>query len=171
MKPVLGIEGKSEIAQRLTATLLAVLVAMVLWTAPAFAWAVGTCPLTQGFWKNHPDDWPSVVVNAGGLTLGTVTYTEAELITILKTPVGGDASLNLAHQLIAAMLNVANGSDSGPISATITDANGDIGSGGSGTIPEGIAPSSPLGADMVNDAAVLDAFNEGKLTPICMSAY
>jgi hypothetical protein len=73
---------------------------------------------------------------------------------------------HLAHQLIAAMLNVLNGSDAGPISATITDANGDI---GSGTIPEGIAPSSPLGADMVNDAAVLDAFNEGKLTPICMS--
>jgi hypothetical protein len=163
MKPVLGIEAKSEIAERLTATLLAVLVAMVLWTAPAFAWAVGKCPLTQGFWKNHPDDWP-----VQSLTLGTVPYTEAQLITILETPVGGDASLDLAHQLIAAMLNVANGSDSGPISATITDANGDI---GSGTIPEGIAPSSPLGADMVNDAAVLDAFNEGKLTPICMSAY
>jgi hypothetical protein len=136
---------------------------MVLWTAPAFAWAVGKCTLTQGFWKNHPDDWPVT-----SLTLGTVTYTEAQLITILKTPVAGDASLDLAHQLIAAMLNVANGSDPGPISATITDANGDI---GSGTIPEGIAPSSPLGQDMVNDAAVLDAYNEGELTPICMSAY
>ena len=165
MKPVLGIEAKSEIAERLTATLLAVLliVAMVLWTAPAFAWAVGKCPLTQGFWKNHPDDWP-----VSSLTLGTVAYTEAQLITILKTPVGGDASLDLAHQLIAAMLNVANGSDPGPISATITDANGDL---GTGTIPEGIAPSSPLGADMVNDAAGLDAYNEGELTPICMSAY
>jgi hypothetical protein len=121
------------------------------------------CPLTQGFWKNHPDAWP-----VGSLTLGTVTYTEAQLITILKTPVGdgagADASLNLAHQLIAAMLNVANGSNPGPISATISEANGDL---GSGTIPEHIAPSSTLGADMVDDANTLDSYNSGTLTPSC----
>jgi hypothetical protein len=117
------------------------------------------CPLTQGFWKNHPAAWP-----VSSLTLGTVTYTEAQLITILKTPVAGDASLNLAHQLIAAMLNVANGSNPAPISATITDANGDL---GTGTIPEGIAPSSTLGADMVDDANTLDSYNSGTLTPGC----
>lgn len=117
------------------------------------------CPLTQGFWKNHPDAWP-----VSSLTLGTVTYTEAQLITILKTPVAGDASLNLAHQLIAAMLNVDNGSNPAPISATITDANGDL---GTGTIPEGIAPSSTLGADMVDDANTLDSYNSGTLTPGC----
>src|SRR5258708_5881573 len=153
MKHVLGIERKREIAKRLTATLVVALVAMVLWTAPAFAWAVGKCPLTQGFWKNHPDDWPVL-----SLTLGTVTYTEAQLITILKTPVAGDASLDLAHQLIAAMLNVDNGSNPAPISATITDANGDL---GTGTIPDGIAPSSTLGADMVDDANTLDSYNSG----------
>jgi hypothetical protein len=117
------------------------------------------CPLTQGFWKNHPAAWP-----VSSLTLGTVTYTEAQLITILKTPVAGDASLILADQLIAAMLNVANGSNPAPISATITDANGDI---GSLTIPAAIAPSSTLGADMVGDASTLDSYNSGTLTPSC----
>jgi len=87
-----------------------------------------------------------------------------QLITILNTPVNGDASLDLAHQLIAAMLNLANGSNPSPISSTISDANGDL---GTGTIPEGIDPSSTLGADMTGDASTLDSFNEGNFTPSC----
>jgi hypothetical protein len=117
------------------------------------------CPLTQGFWKNHPAAWPVT-----SLTLGSVSYNQAQLITILKTPVAGDASINLAHQLIAAMLNVANLSNPAPISATITDANGDL---DGGIIPQGIAPSSTLGADMVGDASTLDSYNSGTLTPSC----
>ena len=73
----------------------------------------GVCPLTQGYWKNHPNAWP---VNS--LMLGSQTYTKAELLNILNTPVGGDASLNLAHQLIAAKLNIAAGSDPTPVSST-----------------------------------------------------
>ena len=117
------------------------------------------CPLTQGFWKNHPNAWP-----VSSLTLGTVTYSKAQLITILQTPVQGDASLNLAHQLIAAMLNIGNGSNPSPISATITDANGDL---GSGTIPQGVDTSSTLGQDMVGDANTLDSYNSGNLTSTC----
>ena len=64
----------------------------------------GTCTLTQGYWKNHPDDWP-----VGSLTIGGDVYTEAELLVLLDTPPRGDASLILAHQLIAAMLNVEAG--------------------------------------------------------------
>jgi hypothetical protein len=109
------------------------------------------CPLTQGFWKNHPDAWPVSM-----LMLGTVTYTEAQLLTILETPPAGDASLILAHQLIAAKLNIANGSNPSPISATISDADGDI---GSSTIPANVAASSALGTDMTNDANTLDSFN------------
>ena len=36
----------------------------------------GVCPLTQGYWKNHSNAWP---VNS--LTLGSQTYTKAELLT------------------------------------------------------------------------------------------
>ena len=112
------------------------------------------CPLTQGFWKNHPQDWPVT-----SLMLGTVTYTESQLLTILKTPVKGDASIDLAHQLIAAKLNLANGSNPSPISAVITDADGDI---DGGTIPEGVKTSSTLGQDMTGDASELDGFNSSR---------
>src|SRR5712692_10584393 len=71
------------------------------------------CPQGQGFWKNHPDAW-----SVTSLTLGSQTYTQAQLLTILTTPVRGDASLILADQLIAAKLNIANGSDPASVSAT-----------------------------------------------------
>jgi hypothetical protein len=66
------------------------------------AGAPATCPLGQGFWKNHPDAWP-----VSCLTLGRQTYSQTELLRLLDTPVRGDASLILAHQLIAAKLTMA----------------------------------------------------------------
>jgi hypothetical protein len=121
----------------------------------------GACPLTQGYWKNHPDAWPVTT-----LTLGSQTYTEAELLAILRTPVRGDASLILAHQLIAAKLNIANGSDPAPVSATIAGADSLL-SGFAGTLPYHVRPSSPTGQAMVDDAVTLDSYNSGQLTPDC----
>jgi hypothetical protein len=79
----------------------------------------GGCNKTQGFWKNHGPGvcspggqdnlWPESVLN-DGLMLGNVTYTAAQLCTILNTPPGTGKKANglitLAHQLIAAKLNV-----------------------------------------------------------------
>jgi hypothetical protein len=123
----------------------------------------GACPLTQGYWKNHPDAWPVT-----SLTLGSETYTEAELLAILRTPVRGDASLILAHQLIAAKLNIANGSDPTPVSATIADADSLL-SGFAGKLPYHVKPSSATGQAMVADAETLDSYNNGQLTPDCSS--
>src|SRR5262249_44861828 len=103
-----GIRGK-------TASALFLCVAMVVSTTPAFA---HRCPLTQGFWKNHPKDWPVSFLKIGG-----TPYSQADLLVILETPPsGGNAALILAHQLIAADLNVAHGSTP-VVSATIKDAN------------------------------------------------
>ena len=59
--------------------------------------------------------------------LGNQTYAKAELLTILRTRIGSgpraDASLILADQLIAAKLNIENGADETPVTATITDAD------------------------------------------------
>jgi hypothetical protein len=61
------------------------------------------------------------------MTLGSKTYTKAELLTILGTPIGkgtkADASLILADQLIAAKLNIANGADGTPVISTIMNAD------------------------------------------------
>ena len=116
----------------------------------------GVC-FTQGFWKNHPDAWP---VNS--LTLGGQTYTKAELITILETPPShGNAALILAHQLIAAELNVINGCiPSAQVVQAIADADAALASiprlGTSGAF---VAAGSPLGQRLVADANILDAFN------------
>ncbi len=123
--------------------------------------AQGTCPpLTQGYWKNHQSAWK----DGSGLTLGTNFYSNAQLESILQTPVRGDASVNLGHQLIAALLNIANGTDPGPVQTTINDANSLI---GSGTIPEGISPASPTGQQMEADSMTLDDFNNGYITNAC----
>jgi len=99
--------------------------------------------------------------------LGTVFYTNAQLESILQTPVRGDASVALAHQLIAAMLNIATlNTDFTPIQDTLSDANNLL---GTGTIPEGISPSSTLGQQMANDESILDDFNNGGITNACHS--
>ncbi|TPW09137.1 MAG: PT repeat-containing protein, partial [bacterium] len=64
----------------------------------------GDCTYTQGYWKNHPNAWPTTT-----LTLGTVTYDQTQLLAIFNTPAAGNGLISLAHQLIAALLNEFNG--------------------------------------------------------------
>jgi hypothetical protein len=121
----------------------------------------GSCmPLTQGYWKNHQGAWK----DGSGLFLGTNFYTNDQLENLFNTPVRGDASVDLAHQLIAALLNIANGTSPLPIQAVLTDANNLI---GSGFIPENISPSSPVGQQMTGDASILDSYNNGQITGAC----
>jgi hypothetical protein len=99
-------------------------------------------------------------------------YTKMQLLMILKTPPsGGDASLILAHQLIAAKLNIATGSVFSPPPIDIAAADALVFSAcgaGPPSLPSCFVPASdPLGQQMTNAAATLDAFNSGKLTPIC----
>jgi hypothetical protein len=119
------------------------------------------CPQGQGSWKNNPDAWPVT-----SLMLGSQTYSQTELLTILKTPVKGDASLILADQLIAAKLNIANGSDPTPVSSTITNADSLLSAFG-GTLPYHVKTSSATGQIMVNDANTLESYNNGLLTTGC----
>jgi hypothetical protein len=116
----------------------------------------GGCVHSQGYWKNHPDAWPVT-----SLTLGTVTYSQSDLLTILGAPVLGNGLVSLAHQLIAAKLNVANGAavPTG-IAAAIASADSLI---GALVIP-------PIGSDYLAPAATgaltetLDQYNTGTYT-------
>jgi hypothetical protein len=126
------------------------------------------CPLGPGFWKSHPSVWP---VNS--LTLGTqirLAYTENKLLAILSTPIGtgkmADASLLLADELIAAKLNLLNGSNPCPIDSTIEAADSLIGNQLIPITPK-ITPSSALGQQMIALAATLAHYNNGLLTPGC----
>ncbi len=94
----------------------------------------GQCTYTQGYWKTHGPvplgnnyySWPQDVKD-NGLYLGTVAYTAEQLLLILNTPAKGNGLITLAHQLIAAKLNVANGADDTDVAASITAADNLIG--------------------------------------------
>ncbi len=119
------------------------------------------CPQGKGYWKNNPNAWP-----VSSLMLGSQTYTKSELLTILRTPIKGDASLILADQLIAAKLNIASGADGTPVTSTITHADFLL-SSFSGKLPYKVKPSTSTGQAMVNDAATLNDYNNGLLTSGC----
>ena len=63
------------------------------------------CTVTQGYWKNHAESWSRVTT----LTLGSVTYTQAQILAILRQPARGNGLVSLAHQLIATRLNLLLG--------------------------------------------------------------
>ncbi|NQT87564.1 hypothetical protein HQ560_12415 [bacterium] len=115
----------------------------------------GGCTYTQGFWKNHPDDW-----SLAELPLGGVVYTKAEALGLLKTPPKGDATIILAHQLIAAKLNVASGADDAAVSAAILLADAWLEIHPVGDDPQG--PSRDAGIDL---ASLLDEYNNGLIGP------
>ncbi len=74
-------------------------------TPPACEWICG-CTYTQGYWDNKPGiDWPAPYDRDALFFNSGLTYQQ-----IMDAPVsGGNAYINLAHQYIAAVLNVANG--------------------------------------------------------------
>jgi cysteine-rich repeat protein len=118
--------------------------------------ASGDCTLTQGYWKNHASAWP-----VSSLTLGSVSYDQDELIAILKTPVKGNGFVQLAHQLIAAKLNVAAGADDSAVHDAIAEADALI--GGLVCPPIGDGSLAPSATSELNGQ--LDAFNSGAVGP------
>lgn len=110
------------------------------------------CTLTQGGYKNNFNN------KILPLTLGTVSYTAAQINSILQdTAIQGNGLLSLAHQLITAKLNIIYGA--APDSATqqaINSADALIGSlvvppVGTGSLPT----SSTSGLE-----SILTAFNQ-----------
>ena len=113
------------------------------------------CTFSQGYWKTHTT-WP-----LGTLTLGTASYDEAQLLSVLGQPVVGNGLISLAKQLIGAKLNIAAGADGSAIAATIASADALI---GSLVIPpvgtDSLAPSSTSALE-----TALAAYNEGVTGP------
>jgi hypothetical protein len=117
------------------------------------------CVFGQGFWKNHPDQWPVTQ-----LQLGNVTYNQQQLLSILHQSVRGNGLVLLAHQEIAAKLNIANGADGSCIQQTLADADALIGDLVIPPVGNGfLAPR-----DVSALADTLGQYNEGMLcAPSC----
>jgi len=114
------------------------------------------CTYTQGYWKNHSDVWP-----LQSLTLGAVSYNASQLLQILNRPAQGNGLVILAHQLIAAKLNIANGADPTVIQQTVVDADTMI--GGLIVPPVGSGYLSP--GQTSGLTATLTEYNEGTIGP------
>jgi len=122
------------------------------------------CTLTQGYWKTHgpiptgnnTNEWPVT-----SMMLGSVNYTDMQLQSIFDTPAGGNGLIALAHQLIAAKLNIAHGSDPTAIAADIAAADALI--GGLVIPPVGAGSLSPAATSALITA--LANYNEGATGP------
>jgi len=113
------------------------------------------CTRSQGFWKTHPETWPVET-----LVLGSVTHSKVGLLAILDTPPRGDATYILAHQLIAAKLNIAGGADPSAVATTITAADTWL-----TDHPLGSNPRGPARAVGIALAGTLDEYNSGEIGP------
>lgn len=109
----------------------------------------GGCHFTPGYWKNHPEAWPVT-----SLTVGCTTYSQAQLLVILDKPVRGDATIILAHHLIAAKLNVLSGADDS-INSAIMAADALLCS-----YPLYSNPVDPIRSEMLGVKNTLCAYNE-----------
>jgi hypothetical protein len=124
----------------------------------------GGCTFTQGYWKTHgpiptggnSNEWPVTE-----LTLGTVLYTDLQLQSIFDTPAAGNGLIALAHQLIAAKLNVANSADDAAVATYIAQADALIGNLVVPPVGSGSLPSSATSSL----TATLTSYNEGAIGP------
>ncbi len=114
------------------------------------------CTFTQGYWKNHPEDWPVT-----SLQLGNVVYTDTELLQILNQPAQGNGLVILAHQLIATLLNEAQGADTSAVSGDIANAHALIGNLVIPPIGNGYLDPS----DTSSTTQALDDYNNGITGP------
>lgn len=110
-------------------------------------------PKTQGYWQNHPEAWP-----VDSLQLGAVTYSKDDLLALLAQPTKGDASMILAHQLIATKLNIANNCDPSTIEDTVGNADSLLASF-PGSLPFKVTKKDPRRPAMIAIAAELDSYN------------
>ncbi|MBI5462438.1 MAG: hypothetical protein HY941_09670 [Gammaproteobacteria bacterium] len=108
---------------------------------------------TIGYWKNHPNDWPT---NCDLTLPGSINDPNAFAMKVLESPVRGDKTVALAKQLVAAKLNVCAGNESACIDQTIAGAMTWLQS-----YPVFSKQKSWMGADVYHE--MLEDYNEGKL--------
>ncbi|MFY9821172.1 MAG: SdrD B-like domain-containing protein [Thermoanaerobaculia bacterium] len=110
---------------------------------------------TLGYWKNHPDAWP-----IQSITIGGITYTKAQAITWLGTPVGGDESIALFHQLVPAELNAIMSNNISCIFPIIQAADAWM---AQHPVGSGVSTSSTAGQQGNSLETQLDSYNNGNL--------
>jgi hypothetical protein len=109
---------------------------------------------TLGYWKNHPEAWPSPTIIIAGQT-----YTVDQAIYWMQR-IGKDRTTQMFAQLVAAKLNVSIGNDPSCIASTISAADSWL-----TTYPIGSNVAGGSAAWVAGDpiASQLDAYNNGQM--------
>jgi len=125
------------------------------------------CVNTWGYWKNHsiygahPDPgWDAIGEDTQFFGSGMTWYQ-----ILLIPPKGGNAYVILAHQYVAAYLNIQNGADAAILGVTMGDAEALLAKYASPPSPPVIPkndPDRPLAEQL---ASQLDQFNSGYIGP------
>lgn len=126
------------------------------------------CTLTQGYWKNHNEtrknksqkiDWP-LPMDENDKLCAAEPRTLLQLLNV--APSGGNAYLILAHQYIAASLNVAKGATTTPeVDTALSQAQAILES----NCGQAVHASTSTGYSMTLLAGILDAYNKGDVGP------
>jgi hypothetical protein len=130
------------------------------------------CTLTQGYWKTHsiygPASKPDSAWNLlpGGLGPDTVFFLSGDTwYEVFWTAPAGNAYYNLAHQYMAARLNILNGASApAAVSSAITTATGLFGTYTPAQIGA-LSGSNALRKQFIALAGTLGSYNEGLIGP------
>jgi len=128
------------------------------------------CTLTQGYWKTHNDSFKGGAPSDDGwLNIGALKENELFFLTgktwfeIFWTAPKGNVYYNLAHQYMAAKLNIENGATPTPaVTQAITDAENLF---NTKTIAEAGALKGAAKNVWTSLAGTLGSFNEGLIGP------
>jgi hypothetical protein len=127
----------------------------------------GGCTLTQGYWKTHSRYGPAKKRDATWDKAGpqgedTIFFLSGKTwYGVLWTPPAGNAYYNLAHQYIAAKLNILAGASSTPaVDAAIAGAEGWF-----STKTPGATLTKAQRQQLLAWAATLDQYNNGLIGP------
>ena len=140
------------------------------WTVAVTVPCGSGCTLTQGYWKTHSDKGPAPydetwALLPGGLGANTVFFLSGQTwYQVFWTAPAGNAYYNLAHQYMAARLNLLNGADGSVVASALASATTLFNT----YTPAQIAAlkgSSALRAQFISLAGTLGSFNEGLIGP------
>ncbi len=123
-----------------------------------------SCTYTQGYWKQHPELWDEASDGMVLLTSDQFYNSGVSNLTILRMPPKrGNAYEILAHQFIAASLNMNGAASSGV--TEVDDAMAGAAAYFSGE-PAGIpSPVDPTRSQLIAWGSTLDRFNSGIIGP------
>ncbi|GHA74688.1 hypothetical protein GCM10007389_30570 [Pontibacter akesuensis] len=118
------------------------------------------CTYTQGYWKNHATGKKADAA-WNGMHDDQFYQSGSTYLQVLNTaPKGGNAYYILAHQFIAAKLNMVNASSTPEVTAAFNSAEAYFSTA---------TPANPYGAasraDLIRWAGILADYNEGRVGP------